>query len=190
LTLLVRANHNEACLMRIGLLADTHVPEAARRLPPQVAEAFRGVDLVLHAGDIYLLSVLDELERIAPVLAAKGDDDAGDTLTDRRVKRKHVLQLEGYTLWLMHEIPYARMTTPWAPRKARGSTDDPVPDIVVFGHDHCTIVERRNGVLFVNPGSPTFLNYRRGPGTVALLHIDSGEPHAEIVQLSGESPGP
>jgi len=176
--------------MRIGLLADTHIPEAARRLPSQISEVFRGVDLILHAGDIYLLSVLDELERIAPVLAAKGDDDEMDVLADRRVKRKHVIHLEGHTLWLIHEIPYIRMVTPWPSRGRASTTEETPPDIVAFGHDHCTIVERRNGVLFVNPGSPTFLNYRQGPGTVALLTIERAVLEAKVVHLSAESPPP
>ena len=62
--------------MRIGLISDTHIPHDAKAIPPQVKEVFRGVDLILHAGDIYLSSVLDELEEIAPVLAARGDDDS------------------------------------------------------------------------------------------------------------------
>ncbi len=57
--------------MLIGLISDTHIPWAVKELPPEVGEAFRGVDLILHAGDIYSHAVLDELERIAPVLAAK-----------------------------------------------------------------------------------------------------------------------
>ena len=80
------AIHN-AETMRIGLVADTHIPGAAAELPEQVAQAFRGVDLILHGGDIYTPSVLDELERIAPVLAAKGDDDSGELLTDSRGSR-------------------------------------------------------------------------------------------------------
>ena len=170
--------------MRIGLLSDTHIPEAAQALPSQIAEVFQGVDLILHAGDIYIPSVLDELERIAPVFAARGDDDYGAAVTDRRVKWKHVLNLEGHTLWLIHEMPYSRMVTPWRTgSSAQRGEDDQVPGIVVFGHDHCTIMQRRNGILFINPGSPTFLNYRYGPGTVAILTIDSEGPQADILQL-------
>ena len=171
------------CQMRIGLISDTHIPEAAQVLPPQVAEAFQGVDLVLHAGDVYTLAVLDQLEHIAPVLAARGDDDPVDMLSDRRVKWKHVLKIKGHTLWLIHEMPYDRMVTPWQTRKPSGKEDDQVPDIVVFGHDHCTIVQQRNHVLFINPGSPTFLNYHPGPGTVAILDIQPGKAEAYILSL-------
>ena len=58
-----------------------------------------------------------------------------------------------------------------------------VPDIVVFGHEHHTVLENVGGILFVNPGSPTFLNYGRGLGTVGILDTDSGNPSVKIVQL-------
>ena len=162
-------------LMRIGLITDTHIPVAARELPSRVAEIFQEVDLILHAGDIYDLSVLDDLERIAPVLAASGDDDPPGTLKDERVKYRHVLKLEGYTLWLVHERPYSLTSA--------AKQEDDAPDIVVFGHIHVAKVQRQNGVLFIASGSPTFLNYVRGPGTVAILDIDSKEAEAYIVKL-------
>lgn len=167
--------------MRVGLLSDTHILEPEAALPPQIAQAFAGVDLILHAGDIFIPWVLDELERVAPVLAAEGDgDDFGDILTDRRVKEKHVLKLAGRTVWLVHQRPplYSRLAGQDRPDPGPG-----VPDVVVFGHDHRTLVETHSGVVFVNPGSPTFLNYRRGPGTVCILDIDSGRASARIVNL-------
>jgi putative phosphoesterase len=81
--------------MRIGLLSDAHIPHSAPRLPDEVEHALRGVDLILHAGDILHSSTLDQLERIAPVLAARGDDDKGEVLSDNRVKWKHMLKLHG-----------------------------------------------------------------------------------------------
>lgn len=163
--------------MRIGLLSDTHIPSDARELPPQVKEVFRGVDLILHAGDIYLVSVLDELECIAPTLAAMGDDDPMATIgADHRTKGKHVLKLGNQTLWLTHERPYIDMIS----LQQREHN----PDIVVFGHTHHTLVQRYGGVLYVNPGSPTFLNYRVGLGTVGILDIESGKAEADIIQLN------
>ena len=161
--------------MRIGLITDTHIPEAAQELPPQVTEAFQGVDLILHAGDIYDIAVLDDLERIAPVLAAMGDDDSFDLLKDKRVEMRHVLKLEGHTLWLVHERPYVFTLTPEQKTEA--------PDIVVFGHSHAAYVQRNDGVLFVGSGSPTFLNYLRRLGTVGILDMDSDGAEASIVQL-------
>jgi hypothetical protein len=161
--------------MRIGLITDTHIPVAAEELPPQIVKVFRGVDLILHSGDIYHLSVLDELEQIAPVLAALGDDDPFNLMEDKRVEMKHVLQVEGHTLWLVHERPYMfRLTS-----QQQAET----PDIVVHGHSHEAHVQNYNGVLYVGSGSPTFLNYTRGPGTVGILEVSPGDAKASIVHL-------
>lgn len=168
--------------MLIGLLSDTHIPEAAAELPPKIARVFCGVDLILHAGDIYVSSVLDDLETVAPVLAARGDDDVGEVLADARVQWKHVLKLEGKTIWVIHYLPYPYPVMSWRSPGVIRKGQEP-PDIVVFGHDHCTIVENRGGVLLVNPGSPTFLNYRHGAGTVGLLNIKSSEADIRIVDL-------
>ncbi len=62
-------------LLRIGLVSDTHIPEAGRELPPQIYEAFAKVDLILHAGDMHIIEVLDWLESLAPVVAARGNGD-------------------------------------------------------------------------------------------------------------------
>jgi len=164
--------------MQIGLISDTHIPDVEKILPAEIAKAFHGVDLILHAGDIYIPTVLDHLEHIAPVLAARGDDDYGDIKRDRRVTEKHILELEGQTVWLVHERPYPFMFE-LAPD---------VPDIVVFGHEHRTVVQEHNGILHVNPGSPTFLNYRRGLGTVGLLSIDSGQAQVRILELQSIFP--
>ncbi len=174
--------HNEL-RMRVGLLSDTHIPDIEKVLPIEIAKAFQGVDLILHAGDIYVPSVLDDLERIAPVLAARGDDDYGDIERDRRVQERHVLTLEGQTVWLMHERPYSYSFRSLQARNSQGEREPDAPDVVVFGHAHRTTVHDSNGILFVNPGSPTFLNYHRGLGTVGILCIDSGPPQVQIMQL-------
>jgi len=162
--------------MRIGIVSDTHIPGAAAELPEQVAQAFRGVDLILHGGDIYTPSVLDELERIAPVLAAKGDDDNSELLTDSRVRQDHTLKVGRKRLWLIHMLPtFYTSTLVHEEREA--------PDIIVFGHQHAARVKRYGKVLLVNPGSPTCPDYCPGLGTVAILDIDSGEAQAYIVPL-------
>ena len=172
--------------MRIGLISDTHIPFEGKELPPQVMETFQGVDLILHAGDIYAHYVLDELERIAPVLAALGDDDYRGP--DPRVQEKHVLELEGQKLWLIHEGPYLPISPLWLSLwwQNRISPDEDnygKPDIIVSGHEHRTMVERFDGILFINPGSPTLLNYKRGLGTVGILELNSGKADVRIIQL-------
>ena len=169
--------------MRVGLLSDTHIPETEKKIPPELIEAFHGVDLILHAGDIYVPSVLDDLERIAPVLAARGDDDYGNTVMDERVKGRHILELKGLTLLLLHERVYSPWVPWWPGNISPGQDKRDSPNIVVFGHEHRTVVQHLNDILFVNPGSPTFLHYRRGLGTVGILDIDSGEADVSILQL-------
>ena len=161
--------------MRIGLITDTHIPVVAKEIPERVTEIFQGVDLILHAGDIYELFVLDELEKIAPVLAALGDDDAWSMMDDKRIEMKHVLELEGHTVWLMHERTYLFTLTEQQKKDA--------PDIVVYGHSHSAQVKQQNGVLFVGSGSPTFLNYLRKPGTVGILEINPEGAEASIIKL-------
>ncbi|MBW2622762.1 MAG: metallophosphoesterase family protein, partial [Deltaproteobacteria bacterium] len=63
--------------MKIGLISDTHIPEAGDSLPERVREVFSDVELILHAGDLHVLDVLDWLEQIAPVKAVRGNGDDG-----------------------------------------------------------------------------------------------------------------
>jgi putative phosphoesterase len=163
--------------MRIGVISDTHIPDIEKELPRQVFDVFQGVDLILHAGDIYSVSVLDELERVAPVKAALGDDDPFTLSRDGRVESKHVLDLEGHTIWLVHDKPYVG--------RSSARQNERLPDVMVHGHTHRALVWRDEGVLFVGSGSPTFLEYRRGPGTVAVMEIGSNGVQAEIVRLDG-----
>ena len=165
------------------MLSDTHIPQAEKALPSEVPEAFRGVDLILHAGDIYLTSVLDDLERVAPVLAARGDDDWGATLADRRVKDKHVLEIEGRVVWLVHQRPYYPLISQQQRSASLEQDKDGAPSIVIFGHEHRTNVWEESGILFINPGSPTFLKYLRGLGSIGFLDINDGEVNAQILHL-------
>jgi hypothetical protein len=167
--------------MLIGAISDTHIPDLIDGLPPQIEKAFAGVDLILHAGDICAPSVLDELERIAPVLAARGDDDSFAGY-EPRVQDEHKLVFEGYRLWLIHVLPgpsivdtrYGMDPIPYI----RGTTD-----ILVFGHLHRPRVDSTDGILLVSPGSATLPDYAPRPGTVALLSITKGKVEASIVQL-------
>ena len=173
--------------MLIGILSDTHIPWERKNVPEEVVEAFRDVDLILHAGDIYSHSVLDDLEKIAPVLAARGDDDY-DTGPDSRVQEKHVLNMEGLIIWLIHEGPYRPLTKQrislwWQSRISPEHENYGRPDIIIAGHEHVAFVERFDGMLYINPGSPTYLNYRRGLGTIGLLNIVSGQADVRIIQL-------
>ena len=168
--------------MRIGLITDTHMPDVVKELPPRLADVFQDVELILHAGDIYNLSVLDDLERIAPVLAVLGDDDHYGLLRDKRVKQEQMLELAGYRVWLVHEGP--RSTPFWLGWLRRlVQRQDGKPDVIVHGHTHEARICKVSGVLTVGSGSATFLNYKRGPGSVAILELGCDGPQASIVRL-------
>jgi len=157
--------------MLIGLLSDTHIPDAVMALPDQVKSAFHGVDLILHAGDIFVVSVLNELECIAPVLAAKGDSEYAEVRNDQRVSDKHTITIEGITIWLWHDGE-------WFPDRQVKP-----PDVIISGHTHWSSISNRDGILLVNPGSPTYPLYKSRLGTVALLNVNSGKAEAQIIQL-------
>ena len=170
--------------MLIGLVSDTHIRVSGHHvnlstltteeLPRQVKEVFQGVDLILHAGDIYSLPILDELETVAPILASEGDDDPFESTNDRRVKPEHFITIEGVTIWLSHYGVWQE------------SSRREVPDITVYGHTHRTSLERNDGRLRINPGSATFPQYRSVLGTVAFLKIEAGKVEPRIVQLQGD----
>lgn len=171
--------------IRIGLLSDTHI--MGHELPRQLEQVFRGVALILHAGDIVYPRVLDELERMGPVLAAKGDEDP-ENLSDPRVRDSHFLTLGGLSLWLIHILPWGVLRDltngDEAEAISRVMRECPGrPDIVVYGDTHRADIQRAQGILFVNPGSPTLPRYGLNVGTVALLTIASGEAEAHLVQL-------
>jgi len=177
--------------MRIGLISDTHIPEACEHLPARVFEVFRGIDLVMHAGDVYVNRVLDELAKIAPVIAALGNGDEGldghqhRLQADDRVREAHLRELEGVRIGLVHAIPTPDETSQEVFERAmRRHFGGPV-DVVVQGHSHIEGVVRFGSTLVVNPGSATLpRNLTDLPGTVAILEVADGVVRAvEIVQL-------
>lgn len=177
--------------MRIGLISDTHIPEACDHLPQRVFEVLRGVDLVMHAGDVYVNQVLDELARIAPVIAAIGNGDEGldghrfklDT-SDERVKMAHLVEIEGVRIGLAHALPTPDETSDRVFQNAMTAHFGGPVDVLVMGHSHLEGVTRFGSTMVVNPGSATLPhNLVNVPGTVAILKIAGGEAQAEIIGL-------
>ncbi|MFH1560834.1 MAG: metallophosphoesterase family protein [Chloroflexota bacterium] len=182
--------------MKIGLIADTHVPSA--ELSPKVKQAFEGVDLILHAGDIFIPSCLDWLEGIAPVKAVElgsVNQFAGDSRVSEHTR---VVEVEGHNIGMVHELALPGMSAlevlpgvidksfpPNAslPDALKQVFDRPV-DIVVFGFSHETVVEEHDGILFINPGSATWPSQKMKPGTVGILDLTPGSRDVRIVDLS------
>jgi putative phosphoesterase len=147
---------------RIGVVADTHCPEFADRLPPELGSALAGVDLIFHAGDVNQPSTLVELERIAPVVAVRGDHDSSLPSLPRSreitVEGKKFVLVHGdrsrwieepetllWTLSLGHFHPHAGLA-----RSLRHHF--PGADVIVFGHTHRAHAEVIGGTLLFNPG--------------------------------------
>jgi putative phosphoesterase len=180
--------------MRIGLISDTHAPAMGREPPPEVERAFAGVDLILHAGDIYTSECLDALERIAPVIAVEVPPAPVDG--DPRVAYKRVLQLEGYQVGLVHDLNI-RGIDEFMPGLTAGKFvaegslpaslaeffGEPV-NVAVFGHTHYAMVESHQGVLLVNSGSPTLPRQSRRLGSVGILELTPEGASAHIIELT------
>lgn len=176
--------------LRIGLVSDTHFPEAGA-LWPQVFAAFQDVDVILHGGDVHDLALIDELEAIAPTFVARGNGEDGSG--GRPVQPEHalvrpswLLSLGGLCVGLTHDIPVPpeppHDTIERGLQRAFGSI---VPDVVVYGDTHVEHVEQYGPTLLVNPGSPTFPhNLQRQLGTIGFLEIHDGVPTAEICQIT------
>jgi len=133
--------------MKIGVLSDTHIPKAANELPKAVLQGLKGVDLILHAGDLVAISVLDDLGGIAPTEAVSGNMDSWN-LQDKLPKKK-IIDAKQYRIGLIHGWGHPKNV----PDVISKEFDN--VDIIVFGHTHEPMNEKRNEVLFFNPGSPT-----------------------------------
>lgn len=148
--------------MIIGCIADTHLEYGP--LPRGVLDAFRGVDLILHAGDILDMGVVGQLGLVAETVAVKGNMDRGEaaaTLPDRRV-----IEAERFRIGLTH----GHGAPPGITRKVAKVFEGENCDCIVFGHTHNALIKERDGILFFNPGSPTDRMFARR-NTVGLLEV-------------------
>jgi uncharacterized protein len=152
--------------MRVIALADTHAPRRWKSCPPAVAVWLRQADLILHAGDVCVASVLDELAGYAPVHAVLGNNDAPDVAA-WGARPTLETELAGLQVAMIHDAGAAEG------RLRRMRATFPHADLVVFGHSHIPLDARDGGVRIFNPGSPT--DRRRQPhGTFGVLDIDGG----------------
>ena len=177
----------------LGLVSDTHMPARCPALPPALFEVLDGVDLLLHAGDLGELWVLDRLSEIAPVIAVHGNDETADA--QRELPYQQLLTVAGRRILLCHshypdraEELGSRRDDAWGPKLARRAAlgRRAGASIVVFGHTHIPMAYQSNGVLLVNPGAVASGSWttRQRPQTVALLLLhDDGGPFVVHVDL-------
>ncbi len=153
--------------MKIGVLSDTH-----DFIDPKIPGIFAGVDHILHAGDVCTAWILFQLEQIAPVTAALGNNDA--TLS---LKRTETVELAAREFLIQHILDPRALDSQLVQLVLRRR-----PDVVVFGHTHKPFHETLGGMLFFNPGyagRPKFGAAR----SVAILHCNATEIRPEFVAL-------
>ncbi len=150
--------------MRIGLVSDTH-----GLLRPAVLDWLRGSERILHAGDICDPSVLEALARIAPVTAVRGNNDGGPWA--ERLPEAELLTLAGVAIFVVHDMADV-------PRHARARA----ARVVVTGHSHKPLIEERDGVLFVNPGSAGPRRFKL-PIAAGELRVEGGAVAARIARF-------
>jgi len=150
--------------IRVGLISDTH-----GLIREQALEALAGCTHIIHAGDIVTPAILDRLREIAPLTAVRGNNDRGDWA--RSLPEFEVVEFGPLLVYVRHD-PSELDIDP----AAAGFR------VVVCGHSHKPVVETREGVLYVNPGSAGPRRFKL-PISVGELRIDGSRVHAKIVQL-------
>ncbi|MGB3682157.1 MAG: metallophosphoesterase family protein [Rubrobacteraceae bacterium] len=154
------------------VLADTHIPRRARALPEELLPYLGRAGLILHAGDLMDPALLDELAAYAPVKAVRGNLDPPDA----RLPETSEFEFGGAPVAMIHD------SGPKKGRRSRMRRRFPEARVVVFGHSHTPWLEDDEGLLLLNPGSPT--DKRRQPDyTFAFLKIENEKPDAEIVVI-------
>ena len=148
----------------IGVISDTH-----GLLRPGAIEALRGVEHILHAGDVGDASILDSLRNVAPVTAIRGNIDVGGPCS--HLPPTEVVTLQGHTFYMLHD---------------RHALDlDPVAagfSAVISGHSHKPLIEWRHGVLYMNPGSAGPRRFSL-PVSIGLLTISADGLQPQLVTL-------
>ncbi|MFH1093384.1 MAG: metallophosphoesterase family protein [Candidatus Omnitrophota bacterium] len=149
--------------MKIGVISDTHIPINCDSIPEKIIECFRGVDMIIHAGDLTELSVLEQLAVITPkVEAVCGNMDSQQATI--KLPQKKIIKVGKFKIGLTHG---------WGPPKNlmdRMAYEFKNVDAIIFGHSHQPINKTKNGVLFFNPGSATDTVFAKEK-TVGILEI-------------------
>lgn len=153
-------------MLRVGLISDTH-----GLLRPAAVDFLRGCRRIVHAGDIGDPVILEALMAIAPLTVVRGNNDCGGELA--RLPETAMLDVDRVRLYVLHDLKELAIDPP-----AEGI------DVVISGHSHKPLVEEREGVLYVNPGSAGRRRFKL-PIAVGELLIDGREVMPRIVELDG-----
>ncbi|WP_085585640.1 MULTISPECIES: metallophosphoesterase family protein [unclassified Pseudomonas] len=150
--------------MPTAILSDTH-----NLLRPEALAAIQGCSLIIHAGDIGNPDILTQLAAIAPVHAVRGNNDVNSPWA-QDLPDLLTFDLHGHPTLLVHNIADVPADL------------DPAISLVITGHSHKPLIERRDGRLFINPGSAGPRRFRL-PVTLVLLEADGGSLEARLVSL-------
>lgn len=150
--------------VRIGLISDTH-----NLLRPEARLALKGVDRIIHAGDICDAQVLRDLETIAPVTAVRGNNDRGAGVAD--LQEKLILDIGGVSICIVHDL-----------HDLGCIPEETGIKVVITGHSHRPLMKMENGVLYVNPGSAGPRRFRL-PVSIGFLEISEGKAKARLQTL-------
>src|SRR6185295_10242936 len=157
--------------MRLGVISDTH-----GMLRPQVFEAFREVDHILHGGDIGAWDLIVELQALAPVTAVYGNTDSFEIRS--RVPQVAEIELDGFPIVVTHGDQFG------TPNPAKLHDAFPQADIIIFGHSHRPLLELVDKTVTVmNPGGAGAPRFGIPP-SVGILELEAGiPPRGRIVTL-------
>ena len=164
--------------MLIAVIADTHLPRGARRLPAACVERIAAADLLLHAGDFVTTGVLRDLEAIGPpVVGVHGNIDSAEL--QQLLPPERIVDADGARIAVIHDAGPRRGRLERLRRRFGGRAE-----AVVFGHSHLPLHERaEDGFQIFNPGSPT--ERRRAPAhTMGLARVDGGRLTFELLELT------
>jgi hypothetical protein len=154
--------------VRIGVISDTH-----GYLDPLVLEAFSGVDLIIHAGDVMDARVLEALAAVAPVTAVAGNMDDGKLA---KLPKEVAGKIAGVRFIVGHKRK--RLLKRLSQGKIEGIGRHDLPDLVVSGHDHLPAAEWVDGTLYLNPGSASAPHYEDDDPTIAV--VESGRAGLDV----------
>jgi len=148
----------------VGVISDTH-----GLLRPEALAALRGSDCIIHAGDIGDPAILTQLGKLAPVTAVRGNVDR--EARSKKIHATNVLEVRGVTIYILHNLNELDLKP-----EAAGF------GVVVYGHTHVAKVEKKNGVLYFNPGSAGPRRFRL-PVTVGRLTVKDGKVSGETFEI-------
>jgi putative phosphoesterase len=155
-------------MLRVGLISDTH-----GLLRPEARAFLSGCSHIVHGGDIGSQNVLQELSSIAPLTAVRGNNDKG--LWAEALPETELVQLEEVFVYVIHDLAELDLEP-----QAAGV------NVVVSGHSHQPLIQKRHGVLYINPGSAGPRRFKL-PIAVAELNIAGKSITSRIVELGGQS---